>query len=120
MTRFKELSKQIEANANTGTPLPLYRCHKEVWALKIKEIAPAPNPTTAELEAILCEDTADRKELTGAIIVPEGRFGPIAVSVTFINKHDPHIGGYLVFYKDGYRSFSPAEAFEAGYTRAGV
>jgi hypothetical protein len=29
---------------------------------------------------------------------------------------DP-IGGYLVIYEDGYQSWSPAEAFEEGYTR---
>ena len=38
MTRFEELSKQIGANAGTVTPMPSYRCHKEVWALKIKDI----------------------------------------------------------------------------------
>jgi hypothetical protein len=115
-TRFKELAAQIEANANTATPMPSYRCHKEVWALKIKEIEPAPKPTIAELEAILREDPS-RKESRGAIIVPEGHFGPIAVSLEFVTKHRPQPGGYLVFYKDGYRSFSPAEAFESGYTR---
>lgn len=116
MNRFEDLSKQIEANANTGTPMPAYRCHKEVWALKIKEIEPAPKPTIAELEAIL-QEHPDRKESPGAIIVPDGHFGPIAVSLEFMTKHRPLVGGYLVFYKDGYRSFSPAEAFEDGYTR---
>jgi hypothetical protein len=32
-------------------------------------------------------------------------------------KHSPEAGGYYVQYKDGYTSFSPAEAFEEGYTR---
>ena len=27
------------------------------------------------------------------------------------------VGGYLVVYEDGFRSWSPAEAFEGGYTR---
>lgn len=116
MTRFEELSKQIEANANTATPMPAYRCHKEVWALKIKEIEVAPKPTIAELEAILADDPR-RIETPGAIIVPDGQFGPIAVTLEFFTKHRPQVGGYLVFYKDGYRSFSPAEAFEDGYAR---
>jgi hypothetical protein len=105
-TRFKELAAQIEANANTATPMPAYRCHKEVWALKIKEIEPADPP-----------EDPNRKESPGAIVVPEGHFGPIAVSLEFATKHRPQVGGYLVFYKDGYQSFSPAEAFESGYAR---
>ena len=32
-------------------------------------------------------------------------------------KHQPTVGGYYVVYKDGYKSFSPADAFESGYTR---
>ena len=32
-------------------------------------------------------------------------------------KHDPQAGGYYVVYADGYQSFSPAQAFEEGYTR---
>jgi hypothetical protein len=32
-------------------------------------------------------------------------------------KHKPEVGGYYVVYKDGYRSFSPAEAFETGYEK---
>ncbi len=113
---FQELQRQIEANANTATPLPAYRCHKEVWALKIGSIVPAPKPTIAELEAILA-DSPDRVDTPGAIIVPDGnRYGPIAVPLEWFMKHKPEIGGYLVFYKDGYRSFSPADAFEDGYT----
>jgi hypothetical protein len=100
MTRFEDLTNQIEANMGAATPLPAYRCHKEVWALKIKEVVEAP-----------------MIEYPSAIIVPEGHFGPIFVDSEFVTKHRPKIGGYIVFYKDGYRSFSPAEAFEDGYTR---
>jgi len=32
-------------------------------------------------------------------------------------EHNPQPGGYFVVYKDGYKSFSPAKAFEEGYTR---
>lgn len=33
------------------------------------------------------------------------------------DKHRPEPGGYLVQYRDGYLSYSPAQAFEEGYTR---
>ena len=52
------------------------------------------------------------------IIVPEeDGYAPFKVSDTFITKHDPHPGGYYVSYADGYTSYSPAKAFEDGYTR---
>ena len=34
----------------------------------------------------------------------------------WMEKHEPKIGGYFVCYPDGYESYSPAEAFEFGYT----
>lgn len=33
-----------------------------------------------------------------------------------MRKHKPEVGGYYVVYKDGYKSFSPAAAFDEGYT----
>jgi hypothetical protein len=33
-------------------------------------------------------------------------------------KHAPQVGGYYVRYPDGYESWSPAKAFEEGYTEA--
>lgn len=38
------------------------------------------------------------------------------VNSAYMEKHQPKVGGYFVIYTDGYRSFSPAEAFEDGYT----
>lgn len=34
----------------------------------------------------------------------------------WLERHAPTIGGYFVRYEDGYTSFSPADAFEKGYT----
>lgn len=77
--------------------MPKYKCHKEVHALKIAMIEP---------------------HGSGALITPadEG-FAPFDVDSHFMAKHAPEPGGYYVVYDDGYKSFSPAEAFEAGYTR---
>jgi hypothetical protein len=57
--------------------------------------------------------------LTEAVIImPEdSRYAPFAVDAAYVRKHKPEAGGYYVQYKDGYRSFSPATAFEEGYTR---
>ena len=35
----------------------------------------------------------------------------------YVKKHNPQAGGYYVVYEDGYKSWSPAEAFESGYTK---
>jgi len=35
----------------------------------------------------------------------------------YLRQHRPEVGGYYVVYKDGYKSYSPAKAFEEGYTR---
>jgi len=77
--------------------MPRYKCHKEVHALKIKGIFPSPS---------------------GYQIEPEDEgYAPILVDVAYVRKHNPHVGGYYVVYEDGYRSFSPAKAFEEGYKR---
>jgi len=41
----------------------------------------------------------------------------VDVDVKYIAKHNPKVDGYYVVYKDGYTSFSPAEAFEEGYNK---
>ena len=34
------------------------------------------------------------------------------MSSAYIAKHQPAVGGYVVFYPDGYQSFCPGAAFE--------
>ena len=81
--------------------MPKYKCHKEVHALKIKDI-----------------QGINQDPITNPIIVPEDEgFAPFQVEVEYLTKHKPVIGGYYVVYADGYKSFSPADVFEDGYTR---
>ena len=83
--------------SENAAEMPRYRCHKEVWALKISLI---------------------RKWDTFVEIFPadEG-YDSFRVTPEWFAKHNPEVGGYYVVYKDGYTSFSPAAAFEEGYTR---
>ena len=91
--------------------LPRYRCHKEVSALKIKSIVFDQPVTLGDDNSVLGAN------LTGASITPEdGRYGPIHVDADYLARHKPAVGGYYVVYKDGYKSYSPADAFEDGYT----
>lgn len=84
---------------------PKYQCYKKVWALKIAEIKR--------------DGEGENRETDGsAMITPvdEG-YAPFKVDHEYMHKHKPEVGGYYVIYADGYKSFSPAEAFESGYTR---
>lgn len=101
--------KAYEAE-DSGAPqaeMPRYKCHKEVWALKIKEIRQAPA-------------NQERANAGGDwYLVPEDKgYGPVLVGHdNYVAKHKPQVGGYYVVYDDGYKSYSPAAPFEAGYTR---
>jgi hypothetical protein len=92
-----------------GMEMPRYRSHKQVWALKIKNIV-----------AITSEDlmSDEGPKLDGATIYPEDAgYGPLQVDQAYVAKHEPKVGGYYVVYRDGYKSWSPAAEFEDGYTR---
>lgn len=95
-----------EESGKTSRPMPLYQCHKKVWALKIKRIEVGLDEETNEPTPVSCSLIFEEKE----------RFEPIEVGVEYLAKHNPKPGGYYVVYEDGYNSFSPAKAFEEGYT----
>jgi len=85
--------------------MPKYKSHKEVWALKIK--------------SIILDGEGENRETDGsAIITPEDEgYAPFRIEREYLHKHQPQIGGYYVVYKGGYQSFSPADAFEEGYSK---
>jgi hypothetical protein len=59
------------------------------------------------------------EEFVGAFITPvEEGYAALPVTFEYLRKHKPQVGGYYVVYADGYKSWSPAQAFEEGYTRA--
>jgi len=92
-----------------GPEIPRYRCHKEVRALKIKEVI---------LDSVLAEKE-ERETDGGAILIFEATSNQLSeqkVDYSYMKKHSPKAGGYYVVYEGGYTSFSPAEAFEKGYT----
>jgi len=98
--------KMENNESQVGREMPRYKCHKEVWAIKIKSIRQAP----ANQEAV--------NQGGDWYLVPEDEgYRPVMVGHDYYTKHRPAVGGYYVVYADGYKSFSPAEAFEDGYTR---
>lgn len=80
--------------------LPQYQSHKLVHAAKITALEETESPETINL----------------VLELPSGETMGYGVSPDYVGKHKPQVGGYLVVYKDGYESWSPAEAFEEGYT----
>ena len=78
--------------------LPQYKCHKIVGAAKILQL----------------ENTS-----WGAVLWLSLDGGPVELRVSseYVAKHNPQVGGYYVVYEDGYESWSPADAFESGYTK---
>ena len=99
------INSQNGQATQTAQEMPKYRCHKEVSALKIKAIRPnAVHEVGLDTGSCLLE-------------VEEPYFAPVFVTADYMRKHDPQPGGYFVVYEDGYKSFSPAKAFEEGYTR---
>lgn len=114
---YAEKVKELEQGACVQTPMPRYQCHKKVWALKIASIEII-QPTIEEIEAILNGPEGAGENMAGAIITPADQgFAPFGVPKSYVDKHNPEAGGYYVVYDDGYKSFSPAKAFEDGYTR---
>lgn len=81
-----------------------YKCHKTVKAFKILEI--------------LWDETSHAMMIQG-----DGEHNEIGSmffkSQEWCDTHKAKAGGYFVEYEDGYHSFSPAEAFESGYTPIG-
>lgn len=80
---------------SSGRALPKYKCHKEVWALKIASV----------------EEKGGGYEI-GFV---EPGYGPVRMPQAWVETHLVSVGGYFVVYADGYQSFSPAKAFEEGY-----
>lgn len=91
----------IAARLPSDGGMPRYVCHKEVCALKIVGVMPGRADGEGPGITLLFEDSDLRMSL----------------DERWDSKHSPKEGGYLVQYKDGYLSFSPAAAFEEGYTK---
>jgi hypothetical protein len=88
-----------DTTETTGTQWPRYECHKKVWALKIHSIS-----------------TMDPDDNSRLVYFQGTCFPPILCPGAMFARYIPVEGDYLVVYEDGYKSFSPKQAFEEGYT----
>lgn len=74
--------------------LPQYKCHKVVRAGRIH----------ACFHSVIAVQVGNTKAIV-----------EFDVGREWVTKHQPERDGYFVVYEDGYQSYSPAAAFEAGY-----
>lgn len=81
--------------------LETYHSHKVVRAGKIRSVARG-------------KDKAN----PGSVYLTLENGDTIHETAGYAEKHDPRAGGYYVMYPDGYTSWSPASAFEQGYTQS--
>ncbi len=106
-----------------------WQSHKQVSAFKIAAIQIAEMP---KWQHNTCRGSADlysncghcercdwerrpHAEVGSALLTHEDG-SSLRVVRAFMDKHEPQVGGYYVLYEDGYQSYSPAKAFEEGYT----
>lgn len=75
--------------------LPQYKCHKVVRAGRIHSC----------IGGVLSVQVGNAKAVV-----------EFDVGREWVKKHQPERDGYFVVYEDGYQSYSPAAAFEAGYS----
>jgi hypothetical protein len=94
--------------------MPRYKCHKQVWALKIKSVVCHAHPDPAVSIEEFCKTEAFGG---GNLFFEDERYAMRTFTPDWYRKHKPESGGYFVVYDDGYESYSPAKAFEDGYTR---
>ena len=109
---FKELVDKLKETVSQedsccdSCEMPKYKCIKDVWALKIKSIV---------FDSDLAAQSGRETDGSATFTPEDDCYAPIRLSAEFVHKHKPVEGGYYVVYKDGYKSFSPASAFEEGY-----
>jgi hypothetical protein len=77
--------------------MPQYVSHKKVWALKIESV----EHLTLERRTVLLH-------------FEDKHYAPLMSDID--KRPEPQAGWYYIVYPDGYHSFSPAKAFEGGYT----
>lgn len=94
--------KPSDQEASPAREMPRYKSHKTVHALKIKAVERYFNHAKSD------EDIR--------LLVEDG-FAPIDGCGEICLRYIPSPGDYYVVYDDGYKSVSPAKAFEDGYTR---
>lgn len=84
----------------TSTEMPKYKCHKEIWALKIKRVEIS--SASAEIYELIFESE-------------DVQYAPREVPAKYIEEYNPQPGGYFIIER-GCASYSSGDVFEEDYT----
>lgn len=102
------MANREEPEMSASAEMPKYRSHKTVWALKIASII---------FDRVVARAEGRETDGSATITPTEPGYAPFKVDHAYVHKHQPKAGGYYVVYVDGYKSWSPADAFEEGHTQ---
>lgn len=105
---------RVEGSDHAVAPsreMPRYISQKLVHALRIRIVEVTRPPLTGD-------GASAQAHYPATLHFADALYAPLTVDEAFVAKHNPQPGTYLVVYGDGYRSISPAAAFEAGNTLA--
>jgi hypothetical protein len=92
--------------SSTMQEMKKWVCHKKVHAEKIVKI--------------VRDGESENRESDGSLKLFFGDYpmeDAFRVDYQWAHRYKPEVGGYYVVYEDGYSSYSPAKAFEEGYTQ---
>lgn len=98
--------EDVRGNEAPQMPLPRWQSHKKVWGDKVIKVV----DNGPDCESAIQNDSHIIWHLSC------GAFIHVSKGLKTRGGVNP-LGGYYVRYQDGYESWSPAEAFEEGYTR---
>lgn len=96
-----------QATAEVAAQLPEYRSHKRVWAAKVVQVI---DNSGENCEAAIKDDSFV------VWVLDNGGYVHVSNDLKMRGGDNPACG-YFVKYADGFQSWSPARAFEEGYTR---
>lgn len=99
---------QSSQESGAAVEMPKYQSHKKVWALKISKATFEEDDGTLYLEF-------EKSDVYAPIEISGGEEAR-RIAKAMLSCEDKGDKGYLVVYEGGYRSWSPTEAFEGGYT----
>lgn len=132
VTKFSTTNDGVALEVPAGTMPGTKRDETEVWVrpqqlLRVQDAVKAPSARSAApvgfvayvgTKAVNAFHISKLEPVGNHTRVTDLLGNVLILTDEFMKKHTPEVGGYIVMYKDGYTSFSPADPFEEAYRGA--